>query len=201
MMKRATILLLSLFFAFIVLLIFTVQEWQREEQAEWMPKVEFQGDALSDAEKNAIKEAVMGEIIPYKLEYDYINISVKKNNGYYEIKVFCFSDECEYPDVYDFFYDGNLVLKGYILEAIPPAERAKAILVALQNREVANLVFAKGLEEETLSVRRILPETAVKFYAAKTMLSVTWTKLGKRPSVVSALIDPDVWEVVQVWNC
>ena len=41
----------------------------------------------------------------------------------------------------------------------------------------------------------------MKFYAAKTMLSVTWTKLGKRPSVVSALIDPDVWEVVQVWNC
>jgi len=201
MMKRATILLLSLFFAFIVLLIFTVQEWQREEQAEWMPTVEFQGDALNDAEKNDIKEAVMSEIIPYKLEYDYINISVKKNNGYYEIEVFCFSDECECPDVYDFSYDGNLVLNGYILEAIPPSERAKAISVALQNREVANLVFAKGLEEETPSVRRILPETAVKFYAAKTMLSVTWTKLGKRPSVVSALIDPDVWEVVQVWNC
>ncbi|MCW7075363.1 MAG: hypothetical protein OCU24_05900 [Candidatus Methanospirare jalkutatii] len=122
-------------------------------------------------------------------------------NGYYEIEVFCFSEKCEYPNVYDFSYDGNLVLNGYILEAIPPAERAKAISVALQNREVANLVFAKGLEEETPSVRRILPETAVKFYAAKTMLSVTWTKLGKRPSVVSALIDPDVWEVVQVWNC
>ena len=201
MMKRATILLFPLFFAFIALLIFTVQEWQREEQAEWMPKVEFQGDALNDAEKNDIREAVMGGIIPYKLEYDHINISVKKNNGYYEIEVFCFSDECEYPDVYDFSYDGNLVLKGYILEAIPPSERAKAISVALQNREVANLVFVKGLEEETPSVRRILPETAVKFYAAKTMLSVTWTKLGKRPSVVSALIDPDVWEVVQVWNC
>ena len=52
----------------IVLLIFTVQEWQREEQAEWMP-VEFQGDALSDAEENAIKKAVTGGIIPYKLEY------------------------------------------------------------------------------------------------------------------------------------
>ena len=42
-----------------------------------------------------------------------------------------------------------IVLNGYILEAIPPVERAKAISVALQNREVANLVFAKGLEEET----------------------------------------------------
>ena len=132
------------------MLIFTVQEWKRGEQTEWIPEVEFQGDALSDAEKNDIREAVMGEII---------------------------------------------------LEAIPPSERAKAISVALQNEEVANLVFAKGLEEETHSVRRILPETAVKFYAAKTMLSVTWTKLGKRPSVVSALIDPDVWKVVQVWNC
>jgi len=45
-----------------------MQEWQREEQAEWMP-VEFQGDALSDAEKNVIKKAVTGGIIPYKLEY------------------------------------------------------------------------------------------------------------------------------------
>ena len=63
--------------AIIVLLIFPIQEWQREEQAEWLPKVEFQGDALSDAEKNVIKEAVTGEIIPYKLEYDHINISVK----------------------------------------------------------------------------------------------------------------------------
>ena len=115
-----------------------------------MPKVEFQGDALSDAEKNDIREAVMGEII---------------------------------------------------LEATPPSERERAISVALQNEEVANLVFVKGLEEETPSVRRILPETAVKFYATKTMLSVTWTKLGNRPSVVSALIDPDMWEVVQVWNC
>ncbi|MCU4139406.1 MAG: hypothetical protein MW690_001338 [Methanophagales archaeon] len=152
MMKRATILLLSLFFAFIVLLIFTVQEWQREEQAEWMPKVEFQGDALSDAEKNDIKEAVMGEIIPYKLEYDHINISVKKNNGYYEIEVFCFSDECEYPDVYDFSYDGNLVLNGYILEAIPPSERAKAISVALQNEGSCEFGVCKRLGRgDTLS--------------------------------------------------
>ena len=70
--------------------------------------VEFQGDALSDAEKKVIKKAVTGGIIPYKLEYDYINISVKKN-GYYEIKVFCFSDECEYPDVYDFSYNDNFL--------------------------------------------------------------------------------------------
>ena len=59
--------------------------------------VEFQGDALSDAEKNVIKKAVTGGIIPYKLEYGHINISVKKNNGYYEIEVFCFSDECNIP--------------------------------------------------------------------------------------------------------
>jgi len=111
-----------------------------------MPKVEFQGDALSDAEKNDIREAVMGEII---------------------------------------------------LEAIPPAERAKAVSVALQNS--CEFGVCKGLRRgDTLSKK--LPETAVKFYAAKTMLSVTWTKLGKRPSVVSALIDPDVWKVVQVWN-
>ena len=74
-------------------------------------------------------------------------------NRYYEIKVFCFSEKCEYPNVHDFSYDGNLVLNGYILEEIPPSERAKAISVALQNEEVTNLVFAKGLEEETPSVK------------------------------------------------
>ena len=112
-----------------------------------MPKVEFQGDALSDAEKNDIRGAVTGEII---------------------------------------------------LEATPPAERAKAVSVALQNS--CEFGVCKRLRRgDTLSKK--LPETAVKFYAAKTMLSVTWTKLGRRPSVVSALIDPDVWEVVQVWNC
>jgi len=52
--------------------------------------VGFQGDALSDAEKNVIKKAVTGGIIPYKLEYDNINISVRKDNGYYEIEVFAF---------------------------------------------------------------------------------------------------------------
>jgi len=49
----------------IVLLIFTVQEWEREEQTERIPKEEFQGDALSDAEKNDIREAVMDEISRY----------------------------------------------------------------------------------------------------------------------------------------
>ena len=82
------------------MLIFTVQEWEREKQTEWIPKVEFQGDTLSDAERNDIREAVMGEII---------------------------------------------------LEATPPAERAKA--VPLHFKIVANLVFAKGLEEETPSVK------------------------------------------------
>ena len=49
----------------IVLLIFTIQEWEREKQTEWIPKVEFQGDTLSDAERNDIREAVMDKISRY----------------------------------------------------------------------------------------------------------------------------------------
>ena len=47
------------------MLIFTVQEWEREKQTEWIPKVEFQGDTLSDAERNDIREAVMDKISRY----------------------------------------------------------------------------------------------------------------------------------------
>jgi len=43
------------------------------------------------------------------------------------------------------------------------------------------------------TVRRILPDTSKKYYAAKTLLSVT------SPGI-SALVDPDEWKVVQVWN-
>ncbi|HEX7628178.1 MAG TPA: hypothetical protein VF354_04575 [Candidatus Methanoperedens sp.] len=43
------------------------------------------------------------------------------------------------------------------------------------------------------SVKRILPGTSEKFYAPKTLLSVSWKG-------ISALVDPDERKVVQVWK-
>ncbi|MGP8320174.1 MAG: hypothetical protein ACT6FD_05225, partial [Methanosarcinaceae archaeon] len=45
------------------------------------------------------------------------------------------------------------------------------------------------------SVKRILPETAEKFYEPKTLISVTWKDIP-----LSALVDVDTGQVVEVWN-
>jgi hypothetical protein len=87
-----------------------------------------------------------------------------------------------------------------VLGAIPPNERAMAISVALQNEEAANLMRANSLETVTPTVRRVLPETAEKFYLPKTLLSVTWTRFGENPVVVSVLVDPDEGKAVNVWS-
>jgi hypothetical protein len=85
-------------------------------------------------------------------------------------------------------------------EAIPPNERAKAISVALQNEDAVNLMRANSLESVTPTVRRVLPETAEKFYLPKTLLSVTWTRFGEKSVVVSVLVDPDEGKAVEVWS-
>ncbi|MCK4730878.1 MAG: hypothetical protein KAT65_00340 [Methanophagales archaeon] len=72
--------------------------------------------------------------------------------------------------------------------------------VAGQNEEAANLMRANRLESVTPTVRRVLPETAEKFYVPKTMLSVTWTRFGDNPAVVSVLVDPDEGKAVNVWS-
>jgi len=46
----------------------------------------------------------------------------------------------------------------------------------------------------------VLPETAEKFYLPKTLLSVTWTRFGENPAVVSVLVDPDEGKAVEVWT-
>jgi len=45
-----------------------------------------------------------------------------------------------------------------------------------------------------------LPETAEKFYLPKTLLSVSWTRFGANPVVVSVLVDPDEEKAVEVWS-
>ncbi len=87
-----------------------------------------------------------------------------------------------------------------MLVAIPPSERAKAISVALQNEDAANLMRTNSLESVTPTVRRVLPETAEKFYLPKTLLSVTRTWFGENPAVVSVLVDPDEGKAVEVWS-
>ncbi len=59
---------------------------------------------------------------------------------------------------------------------------------------------ANSLETVTPTVRRVLPETAEKFYLPKTLLSVTWTRFGENPVVVSVLVDPDEGKAVEVWS-
>jgi len=166
--------------------------------------VEFSGTELNEETRTQIVSEVSAEVIPCKgVKYDRVNISAMKNGEDHDLRVTCFSDACEYPDVYDFTYYGRskqLVQNRYVLEAIPPNERAKAISVALQNEEAANLLKGNSLESVTPTVRRVLLETAEKFYLPKTMLSVTWTLFGENPVIVSVLVDPDEGKAVNVWS-
>ena len=166
--------------------------------------VEVSGTELNEETRASIVSAVSAEIMPYKgVKYDRVNISATNNGEDYDLRVICFSDECECQDVYVFTYYSagkELVQNGHVLEAIPPNERAKAISVALQNEEAANLMRTNSLETVTPTVRRVLPETAEKFYLPKTLLSVTWTRFGENPVVVSVLVDPDEGKAVNVWS-
>ena len=166
--------------------------------------VKFSGTELNEETRTQIVSEVLAEIAPYKgVKYDKMNISTMRNGEDHDLRVTCFSDACEYPDVYDFTYYGaskQLVQNRYVLEAIPPSERAMAISVALQNEEAANLMRTNSLESVTPAVRRVLPGTAEKFYLPKTLLSVTWTRFGEKPVVVSVLVDPDEKKAVEVWS-
>ncbi|MCZ7385212.1 MAG: hypothetical protein O8C63_10765, partial [Candidatus Methanoperedens sp.] len=105
------------------------------------------------------------------------------------LRVIGISNAAINPDVYDFIYsNGTLMRTGYLLEALQPHDRDAAIAAAMQNKEV----MGKGVPGVP-TVRRILPDTSKKYYAAKTLLSVTWTG-------ISVLVDPDEWKGVKVWN-
>jgi hypothetical protein len=130
------------------------------------------------------------EISPYRAEYETVNISAGTEGKKLRLKVIAVIKESDRPDIYDLVYDNDsLLLTGYLLEAIPLQYREDAISTALASSEMATMSIKQG----TPTVRRILPKTAEKYYEPKTLLSVTWE--GS-----SALIDPDLHKVVNVWN-
>ncbi len=153
----------------------------------WVQQVQWQ-DKPADAA--AIEELLWTEMTPYKTEYEMVNISSSTTGEGLRLKVVATSKETDKQDIYDFVYDGKeLLMTGYLLEAIPSQYRNDAIAIALGKQEVAASVTNAGAP----TVRRILPKTSERFYAPKTLLSVTW-------GGVSALVDPDERKVVQVWK-
>ncbi len=164
----------------------SLSQKQPDVKPSWVQQVQWQ-DKPADAA--AIEELLWTEITPYRTEYETVNISSDTTREGLRLNVVATSKEMDKQDIYDFLYDGNeLLLTGYLLEAIPSQYSDDAIAIAIGNQEVAASA-ANGAP----TVRRILPKTSEKFYAPKTLLSVTWEG-------VSALVDPDERKVVQVWK-
>jgi hypothetical protein len=154
----------------------------------WAHNVQWMGQKPDNAQ--SIEELLWFEIAPYKTEYDIVNISSKGDANEVRISVTARAVDSEKPDIYDFGYQNNeLLLTGYLLEAVPQMFRNEAIGIALNDKDLAASIRNSGEP----SVKRILPKTSEKFYAPKTLLSVTWKG-------ISALVDPDEKKVVQVWR-
>ena len=155
---------------------------------EWVHNLQWLGEQPDNAPK--IEELILMEIVPYKTEYETVNITSNGDMEEMHIKAMATTLDSNNPDIYDFVYENNeLILTGYLLEAVPMRYRNEAIMIALNDRDVATSIRNSG----DPSVKRILPGTSQKFYAPKTLLSVTWKG-------ISALIDPDERKVVQVWK-
>ena len=136
-----------------------------------------------------VENELWTQISPYHIEYDHLNITAKNEKDGLHLRVIGISNAAINPDVYDFTYsEGILTRTSYLLEALKPQDRETAIAAAMRQKEVMEK-SVPGVP----TVRRILPDTSKKYYAAKTLLSVTWTG-------ISVLVDPDEWKVVQVWN-
>ncbi|MBU3966595.1 MAG: hypothetical protein KKG76_04340 [Euryarchaeota archaeon] len=160
---------------------------QSAEKPSWVHEVHWQDKPEVSAK---IEELLWNEVSPYRSEYETVNISASAEGKKLRLKVIAAIKESDRPDIYDFVYeDSNLIMTGYLLEAIPVQVRDDAISVALISSEMAAISIKPGIP----TVRRILPKTSEKYYAPKTLLSVSWD--GS-----SALIDPDVHKVVNVWN-
>jgi len=155
---------------------------------EWIHNLQWSDEQPDNAAK--IEELLFQEIIPYKTEYGMVNITSNGDIRQMHISVRATTSDSNNLDIYDFVYEKNeLLLTGYLLEAVPLRYRNEAITIALNDRDVAASVRNSG----DPSVKRILPGTSQKFYVPKTLLSVSWKG-------ISALIDPDERKVVQVWK-
>ncbi len=160
---------------------------QPDPKPSWVHEVQWQ-DKPENAAK--IEELLWTEISPYMTEYDLVNISSDPDGSNLHLRIIATTNDSDKLDIYDFVYqNGELRPTGYLLEVIPPMYVNEAVDTALANQTVA----ASITYGEAPTVKRILPMTSEKFYASKTLLSVTWEG-------TSALIDPDVWKVVNVWN-
>ncbi len=143
-----------------------------------------------------IEAALSRQIAPYHgVVYGDVTIAKSEKDGITHLRVSATSPKCPYPDLYDFAYpDQKLIRTGYLLEAIPDATRQDAIGIAMQNREIADALPGDA-SAGAPTVRRILPETAAEFYSEKTCLSVTWADAS-----VSALVDMETGSVVKTWE-
>ena len=151
------------------------------------------------AESENIGKKIIQQVIPYAgTEYENITISTSQKNDKLRLHVSSVSANTMHPDLYDFTYnyDNNeLIRVSYLLEAIPESVRSEAIGIAMLNEQIRD-VLSTGMGGNSIpSVKRILPETAEKFYEPKTLLSVTW-----KDSSLSALVDVDTGQVVEVWS-
>ena len=151
------------------------------------------------AESEEIGKKIIEQVIPYAgTEYENITISALQKNDKLRLHVSGVSANTMHPDLYDFTYNyanNELIRVSYLLEAIPESVRGEAIGIAMHNEQIRD-VLSTGMGGNSIpSVKRILPETAKKFYEPKTLLSVTW-----KDSSLSALVDVDTGQVVEVWN-
>ena len=127
---------------------------------EWVHDVQWQGDRPDNT--GQIEELLFLEIAPYKTEYELVNISTKGDMNKMDIKVTATTLDSEIPDIYDFVFEKNdLLMTGYLLEAIPAAYRNDAIGIALTDRDLATSVPVSNTGAP--SVKRILPKTPEKF--------------------------------------
>ncbi len=160
---------------------------QPDVKPSWVHQVQW-SDKPDDAAK--IEGLLWTEMMPYRTEYETVNISVSAMNEGLHLKVIAAAKDTDKPDIYDFIYDGrDLLLTGYLLEAVPFQYRNEVISIAFGSQEVASSAANAGAP----TVRRILPKTSEKFYTPKMLFSVTWEG-------ISALVDPDERKVVQVWR-
>ncbi|MEA1945089.1 MAG: hypothetical protein U9N07_07150 [Euryarchaeota archaeon] len=140
-----------------------------------------------------IETELSHQIAPHPgMVYDNVTVSVVEKEGAMRLRVSATSSACGYLDRYEFIYDDHLARTGYLLKAIPESTRQDAIGIAMQDPGIAGALSGNT---GTPTVRRILPETTEKFYAAKTCLSVTWADAS-----MSALVDMDTHRVVQTWS-
>lgn len=165
---------------------------ESNNRPDWLHQVNWEGDITEDAK---IETLLWEQITPYRsIEYDFVNITTTQAGEFIGIQVKARSTEVPYQDIYDFSYKNDtLVMTGYLLEAIPAADRIKALDIVFSKGEEIKPAITQSQSEPT--VKRILPQTSEKFYKPKTLLSVTWQDVR-----VSALVDVDTYSIVDTWS-